>query len=209
MYIKYLSIWKRKTQQFLISLLHLLSPSLEPNWSTKHTTIQLKITASFTTSTRPLRCCITAIKSYSHHTISLSLPWDLLVFLHPFAKPTLQISSLASNLQNSRVWSPFSEASAVMHDGHRPTPRHRFPVDWWFTKPMPHISLRCVKPKKPTSIFSLTRLHVWSEVLSSTYTPSKNAVDCVASIPKNPYLLLALLSQKKFAFASIFEFTNC
>lgn len=42
-------------------------------------------------------------RSHSRHTISSSLPSDLLVFLHPFAKPTLQISSLASDLQNPRV----------------------------------------------------------------------------------------------------------
>ncbi|KAK7815831.1 hypothetical protein CFP56_001103 [Quercus suber] len=70
------------------------------------------------------------------------------------------------------------------------------------------VGLRCVKPKKPASVFSLTCLHARPEVSPSTHTPSKTAVDCVAPIPKNPCLLLALLSQKRFAFASIFENTN-
>ena len=52
----------------------------------------------------------------------------------------LQISSLASDLQNPRVRSPFSETRAAMCDGRRSTCRHRFPVDWWFKKPTPRIS---------------------------------------------------------------------
>lgn len=68
--------------------------------------------------------------------------------------------------------------------------------------------LRCVTPKKSASIFSLTRLHARPEVLPSTHTPSKITVGCVAPIPKNPCLLPAVLSQKRFAFASISENTN-
>ena len=70
---------------------------------------------------------IVAIKIHSRHTISSSLPWDLLVFLHPFAKPMLQISSLASNLQNPRVRSQFSKTHTVTYrDGNLdPTRRYR------------------------------------------------------------------------------------
>ena len=71
---------------------------------------------------------IVAIKTHSRHTISSSLPWDLLVFLHPFAKPMLQISSLASNLQNPRVRSQFSKTHTVTHRDGNLDPTCRYPA---------------------------------------------------------------------------------
>ncbi|KAK7855016.1 hypothetical protein CFP56_029812 [Quercus suber] len=71
------------------------------------------------------------MKSHSRHTI---------IFLHPFAKSTLQISSLAFDLQNPRVRSPFLETRTTTRGGCQPTRYHRFLVDWCFMKPTPRIS---------------------------------------------------------------------
>ena len=68
------------------------------------------------------------------------LPSALLVFLNPFLKPTPQISSLASDMQNPRVQSPSSPTSAATCSGHRSTCHHSFSVDWCFSKPMPQFS---------------------------------------------------------------------
>ena len=146
-------------------------------------------------------------RSHNRHTISSSLPSDLLVF-----SPYFRETDVANLFFGLRFAKPKSSISIF-----RDTRRHV----WWPSIHVPsQISRRlvvqetdatdlffglwCVKPKKPASIFSLTGLHVRLEVL-----PSKIAVGCVAPIPKNACLLPAHLSQKRFAFASIFENTNC
>ena len=101
---------------------------------------------------------------------SPSLPSDLLFFLNHFTKPMPQIFSLASDMQNPRVWTPSSPTRAATRGGRRSTHRHSFSVDWWFTKPRAVDSCRW-------PLLWLQRAHAF---------------------------FLHFLSQKRFAFASIF-----
>ena len=187
-----------KTQYFS-SLLSLPSPSLEPNWSTKHTIVQFKTIATFTTSTRPLCLCIATIKNHYRHTIEYEPPLRSVSFSQSFCKTNA--ANLFFGLQYAKPKSLISIFGDTYHHSWWPLTHMSSQIPRWLVVHKTNATdlffgLWHVKPKKPTSILSLTRLQTWPEVWLSIHMLSKTTINCCSEFEEPMPSSCTLISKK-------------